>query len=60
MFGRGATSDEHKVNGLQSGADEYLVKPFGIQELLARVQTLVRLRNATPPPSAPAKNIIAG
>ena len=42
-----ATSDEHKVSGLQTGADEYLVKPFGIQELLARVQTLVRLRNTT-------------
>jgi PAS domain S-box-containing protein len=42
-----ATSDAHKVNGFQTGADEYLVKPFGLQELLARVQTLVRLRNTT-------------
>jgi PAS domain S-box-containing protein len=42
-----AISDEHKVNGFQTGADEYLVKPFGIQELLARVQTLIRLRNTT-------------
>jgi len=42
-----AISDAHKVNGLQTGADEYLVKPFGIQELLARVQTLMRLRNTT-------------
>jgi PAS domain S-box-containing protein len=42
-----ATSDENKVNGLQTGADEYLIKPFGIQELLARVQTLIRLRNTT-------------
>jgi PAS domain S-box-containing protein len=42
-----ATSDEHKVDGFQTGADEYLVKPFGIHELLARVQTLLRLRNAT-------------
>lgn len=42
-----ATSDEHKVNGFQTGADEYLVKPFGLQELLARVQTLIRLRNTT-------------
>jgi PAS domain S-box-containing protein len=42
-----ATSDEHKVNGFQTGADEYLVKPFGLQELMARVQTLVRLRNTT-------------
>jgi len=42
-----ATSDESKVNGFQTGADEYLVKPFGIEELLARVQTLMRLRNTT-------------
>ncbi|HZI33369.1 MAG TPA: PAS domain S-box protein, partial [Candidatus Binatia bacterium] len=42
-----ATSDEHKVSGFQTGADEYLVKPFGLQELLARVQTLIRLRNTT-------------
>ncbi len=42
-----ATSDDQKVNGLQTGADEYLVKPFGVPELLARVQTLIRLRNTT-------------
>ena len=42
-----ATSDEHKVSGFQTGADEYLVKPFGLQELSARVQTLLRLRNTT-------------
>ena len=42
-----ATSDDQKVDGLQIGADEYLVKPIGARELLARVQTLVRLRNTT-------------
>ncbi len=42
-----ATSVEHKVDGLHTGADEYLTKPFGINELLARVQTLMRLRNTT-------------
>ena len=42
-----ATSDESKVSGFQTGADEYLVKPFGLQELMARVQTLLRLRNTT-------------
>ena len=42
-----ATSVEHKVDGLHTGADEYLIKPFGIHELLARVQTLMRLRNTT-------------
>jgi len=42
-----ATGEEDKVGGLHTGADEYLVKPIGIQELLARVQTLLRLRNTT-------------
>ena len=42
-----ATEVEHKVDGLQVGADEYLIKPFGLQELLARVRTLLRLRDTT-------------
>ena len=31
-----------KVRGLQGGADDYMTKPFGKQELLARVQALLR------------------
>lgn len=31
-----------RVEGLQSGADDYLVKPFAFDELLARVQSLTR------------------
>jgi len=31
-----------RVRGLQSGADDYVVKPFGKQELVARVQALLR------------------
>src|SRR5580658_6298272 len=42
-----ATESDDKVGGLQVGADEYLVKPFGLQELLARVGTLLRLRDTT-------------
>ena len=33
---------EHRVTGLDSGADDYLVKPFAFPELLARVRALVR------------------
>ncbi len=35
-------SVQDKVIGLNSGADDYLVKPFAIPELLARVQALLR------------------
>ena len=35
-------SVEDKVKGLDTGADDYLVKPFAIAELLARVRSLLR------------------
>jgi two-component system response regulator CiaR len=37
-------SVEDRVNGLDSGADDYLVKPFAVPELLARVKALLRRR----------------
>jgi heavy metal response regulator len=36
------SSVDDKVKGLDSGADDYLVKPFAIAELLARVRSLLR------------------
>ena len=35
--------EEAKVEGLRSGADDYLVKPFSARELLARVDANLRL-----------------
>ncbi|GLO63898.1 DNA-binding response regulator [Vibrio sp. MACH09] len=44
-------SVEERVTGLQSGADDYLVKPFAFTELLARCQSLMR-RGKLPTPQA--------
>jgi len=44
-----AKSDEiDRVVGLEMGADDYLVKPFGPRELLARVRAILRRSNGTP------------
>jgi len=40
LTARGQTSD--KVNGLKIGADDYVTKPFNMQELMARVEALLR------------------
>lgn len=39
---------DDRVIGLDAGADDYLVKPFAIKELLARVRALARRVNETP------------
>jgi two-component system response regulator VicR len=43
-------SDEEKVKGLRLGADDYVVKPFNSQELMARIGAVLR-RTRLPPPS---------
>jgi len=41
---------EDRVIGLNAGADDYLVKPFATQELVARVRALLRRRQGTGAP----------
>jgi DNA-binding response OmpR family regulator len=44
-------SVEDRVHGLESGADDYLTKPFAFPELLARVHALIRRARGTPEPT---------
>jgi len=41
-----------KVVGLDLGADDYVTKPFGVRELLARIHALLRRTGALPPTEA--------
>ena len=44
-------TEEHKTTGLELGADDYVVKPFGLAELISRIRAVLRrspLRTATP------------
>jgi DNA-binding response OmpR family regulator len=48
---------EDRVRGLTGGADDYLVKPFAMDELLARVQALLRRGRANTMPRLSVKDL---
>jgi DNA-binding response OmpR family regulator len=43
-------SEDDRVRGLGVGADDYVVKPFSIKELLARIEAVLRRTPSRPPP----------
>lgn len=49
-------SEKDKVAALDAGADDYLTKPFGIEELLARVR--VALRHKSQAPGGPKRTLV--
>jgi two-component system, OmpR family, response regulator len=55
LTARDAVAD--RVTGLDSGADDYLVKPFAFEELLARLRTLLRRPRAALPPTLRAADL---
>jgi two-component system OmpR family response regulator len=50
-------SIDDRVHGLDSGADDYLTKPFAFAELSARIRALVRRDNAMPKPVVSVGNL---
>jgi DNA-binding response OmpR family regulator len=57
LTARGEESD--KVLGLETGADDYLAKPFGIREFVARVRALLRRPRAVVVPGAEAGKVVS-
>lgn len=51
LSARGAEGD--KVRALDLGADDYVTKPFGAEELLARIRAALRRSDSPPPSSEP-------
>jgi DNA-binding response OmpR family regulator len=50
--------ESDKVAGLDSGADDYLTKPFGVRELMARVRALLRRGHAASPAGDGSRPIV--
>ena len=55
LFITALNNQNDKIKAFQSGADDYLIKPFELRELLARVRALIRRSQVSPPePLSPA------
>ena len=51
------TTESEKVRGLDLGADDYMTKPFGVQEFLARVEAVLR-RSQRPARGTPSATVL--
>ncbi|MBI3762814.1 MAG: response regulator transcription factor [Chloroflexi bacterium] len=52
--------DEDKITGFRAGADDYLTKPFNVDELLLRVRAILRRTRAADPPDESGYRLSVG
>jgi two-component system KDP operon response regulator KdpE len=49
--------EQDKIDALDAGADDYLTKPFGLGELMARIRVAIRHQDGAAPPAPPVTKI---
>ncbi|MDX1994693.1 MAG: response regulator transcription factor [bacterium] len=54
------SEEKTKVTALNAGADDYLTKPFGMEELQARIQAILRRTHAEPDPTQKTEIVVDG
>jgi DNA-binding response OmpR family regulator len=52
--------ENDRVAGLDVGADDYMAKPFGVRELLARIRALLRRSSSRAVADAPSQTLVSG
>lgn len=60
LFLTARLKDEDKIEGFRAGADDYLTKPFNMEELNLRVRAIMRRVNPTKPEPEDTSKVIAG
>lgn len=60
IFLTAKAEESDRIQGFETGADDYICKPFSIKELILRVQTILRRLSPTPAAEAPRRLLQAG
>lgn len=58
IFLTGRGSEDDKIQGLVTGADDYIVKPYSLRELKARIDAILRRTASVPGQSGPNVNLL--
>ncbi len=60
LFLTAKSKDDDRITGFRAGADDYLAKPFNIDELLLRIRAILRRTGPAEAPAAPPHQIALG